>query len=146
MRKPCRCAQVVNSCILYCKSRKNSYQYCKSHMNLYQYCKSCMNLYQYCKSRMNLYQYCKSRMNLYQYCKSCTLTWNERLIELNHYHDSTRLYRKKISLVICSWHSYSCCALVTSTDGNKITILPSFVLWRYLYCIVSPCNHEVALM
>ena len=42
----------------------------------------------------------------------------------NYYHHSTMLYRKKISLVCCRWHSRT----RNNTDGNKLVIFSGIAL------------------
>ena len=56
-------------------------------------------------------QFIKSRI-LYYKSRACVLTYNETEASY-HYHHSTKLCWKEISLIFCHWHCYSCCTLVT---------------------------------
>jgi len=71
----------------------------------------------YCKSRENPYQYYKSRKNLYQVlqvvCCVCNGSY-DKIIWKN---------------IICCWHCYLCCALVTVQTVTNFQY--SFVLWCY---------------
>ena len=60
----------------------------------------CMRHY---KSRENLCEVHVLRLNM---------QWNRWFVWQNCYHHSTKLYWKKIPLICCRWHCYSCCALV----------------------------------
>ena len=81
----------------YYSSSENPYQYYKSHENPYEYCNSCENQYQVLQ---------------------ITYAASERAMKskvpvINHYHHSTKLYRKK-------YHSYFAVGIVTCAAHSTI--------------------------
>ena len=72
-------------------------------------------------------RYCKSRENLYQVlqvtCAVSKSAMKSKVHMIKSYHHSTKLYRK-ISLVCCHWHCYSCCALVTIQMATNLWYFP----------------------
>ena len=98
MGKLCSCMQFIKSRIFYCKSRENLYQYYKSHENPYQ-------VLQVTITRAASEHAMKSKVRM-----------------INHYHHSTKLYRKKnitrllplaLLLVLCTRNN---------TNDNKLVI------------------------
>ena len=90
---------------------------CITHTNIWESMGKPCSCMQFIKSRILYY---KSHESLYQYCKSCALRLNiqrnRRFVWWNHYHHSTKLYRKQL----CTRNN---------TDGNKLMIFSSTPLY-----------------
>ena len=92
-----------------------------------------------------------------QFIKSCLFTASHTRIRISHYKSRVlhpnvqwKLY-KKMSLVCCRWHCYSCCVLVIiQTAANScyyisITIVQSYTGKYHEFvavCIVTSAQHE----
>ena len=113
MEKPCMCMYMA------AVDMKRLILYYKSHENLCQYYKSCENHIRYYKSCV-----------LWLKCNEIRST---RMI--NHYHHSTKLYRRKDH---CCWHCYLWCASVTI-----LTATNSWYCLVWLYLMVTLTEYIV---
>ena len=84
------------------------------------YYKSCENPYQV----LQVMQESISGTIRKSHALHLNVQWNRRFVWWNHYHHSTKLYRKKISLVCCRLYCYSCCTLITIQTATNLWYFP----------------------
>ena len=82
-----------------------------SHTNVWESMGKPCSCRQFIKSRLFYY---KPRENPYQVLQVTHTSYSERAMKskvrmIKSVYHSTKLYRKKILLVCCRWHCYSCC-------------------------------------